>query len=90
MYFLCYQLVGVPFFLLLCLSVTVLHILFRVTRAKSKVMVKLRLYHSLDTQKNRMFHFAQCNKYADIKIQTGKCTITPEGRKGEHLCFDEV
>lgn len=55
MYFLCYQLVGVPSFLLLCLSVTVLHILFRVTRAKSKVMVKLRLYHSLDTQKTECF-----------------------------------
>ena len=41
------QVVGVLFFFLLRLSVTVLHMLLRATRAISRVMVKFRLYHSL-------------------------------------------
>lgn len=41
----------VLFFLLLLRSLTLLHMLFRVTRAMSKVMVKLRRYHSLGNQR---------------------------------------
>lgn len=49
--FICHQVGGVLFFLLLCLSVTVVHMFFRATRAMSKVMVKLRRYHSLDVKR---------------------------------------
>lgn len=41
---------GALLFRLLLLSVTRLHTEFRVTRAMSKVMVKLRRYHSLQVR----------------------------------------
>lgn len=47
--FIYYQVLGVLFFLLLYLLITLLHVLFRAACAMRKVMAKLRRYHSLES-----------------------------------------
>lgn len=48
------------FFLPLCLSVTVVHMFFKATRAMSKVMVKFRRYHSLNVKREEKKRVRGC------------------------------